>query len=86
MRFRTLTGAQRHKLTNALFVAGVVSAIATVTGSNLLGCPAVTRDNRLDDTPIVKPKTKARELDALIEKHYIAGKLEAVSHNATSTE
>ncbi|KAJ2501477.1 hypothetical protein GGH96_001896 [Coemansia sp. RSA 1972] len=86
MRFRTLTGAQRHKLTNALFVAGVVSAIATVTGSNLLGCPAVTRDNRLDDTPIEKPKTKARELDALVEKHYVAGKLQTVSHNATNTK
>ncbi|KAJ1735663.1 hypothetical protein LPJ61_000421 [Coemansia biformis] len=49
MWFRPLTGLQRHRLTNALFVAGVVSAIGTVTGSNLLGCPAVSRDNRLDD-------------------------------------
>lgn len=48
MRFRTLTGAQRHRLTNMLFVAGVVSAIGTVTGSNILGCPAVNRDARLD--------------------------------------
>ncbi|KAJ2805010.1 hypothetical protein H4R21_001420, partial [Coemansia helicoidea] len=47
--FRPLTGLQRHRLTNALFVVGAASAIGTVTGSNLLGCPAVSRDNRLDD-------------------------------------
>ncbi|KAJ2714024.1 hypothetical protein H4R19_001942 [Coemansia spiralis] len=63
--FRPLTGLQRHRLTNALFVAGVASAIGTVTGSNLLGCPAASRDKRLDggdddmldgsDTMRVKP-------------------------------
>ncbi|KAJ2312307.1 hypothetical protein IWW54_002169 [Coemansia sp. RSA 2705] len=83
MRFRTLTGVQRHRLTNALFVAGAVSAIATVTGSNLLGCPAVTRDNRLDNERPDGAKAKPRELDALVEKRFVAGKLETVSKTAT---
>ncbi|KAJ2356025.1 hypothetical protein IWW50_002965 [Coemansia erecta] len=86
MRFRTLTGVQRHRLTNALFVAGVVSAIGTVTGSNMLGCPAVARDNRLDDEKTEAMRDKlgesgkaaAGELGSLVEKRFVAGKLEPV--------
>ncbi|KAJ2368925.1 hypothetical protein IW150_005284 [Coemansia sp. RSA 2607] len=81
MRFRTLTGAQRHRLTNALFVAGVVSAVGTVTGTSILGCPAVNRQGRLDDQievsaedqPSVSPK------QGLQEKQYIGGQLQSVA-------
>ncbi|KAI9506042.1 hypothetical protein BX070DRAFT_219240 [Coemansia spiralis] len=81
MRFRTLTGIQRHRLTNVLFVAGVASAIGTVTGSSLLGCPAVNRDSRLDgedidqkgakDTPVLA----SDQLKGLEEKRFVGGKM-----------
>ncbi|KAJ2455706.1 hypothetical protein EV183_000553 [Coemansia sp. RSA 2336] len=79
MWFRTLTGVQRHRLTNALFVAGVVSALATVTGSNLLGCPAVSRDKHLDNEPAGNEPAKQKELQRLTERRFVAGKLEKVS-------
>ncbi|KAJ2554181.1 hypothetical protein EV175_002674 [Coemansia sp. RSA 1933] len=82
MRFRTLTGVQRHRLTNALFVAGVLSALGTVTGSNLLGCPVVSRENRLDDTSdedIIdtrKNRPRAKELEALEESRFVGGEMQ----------
>ncbi|KAJ2006279.1 hypothetical protein H4R26_001465 [Coemansia thaxteri] len=87
MRFRTLTGVQRHKVTNLLFFAGVVSAIGTVTGSNLLGCPAVNRENRLDDEQIddgtprrsgPRHLTAAPALQGKEEQRYIGCKIETV--------
>ncbi|KAJ2084250.1 hypothetical protein H4R24_000192 [Coemansia sp. RSA 988] len=86
MRFRTLTGVQRHKLTNALFVAGVVSAIGTVTGTNLLGCPAANRNKRLDNE--LQEQTvsahEARELEGLVERRFFGGKLEPLSKPRSS--
>ncbi|KAJ1817423.1 hypothetical protein LPJ56_002986 [Coemansia sp. RSA 2599] len=88
MRFRTLTGAQRHRVTNMLFFAGVASAIGTVTGTSLLGCPAVSRESKLDgeeqdqamdacvaDTAISavsRPK-------GLRQKQFVGGKIESVA-------
>ncbi|KAJ2747657.1 hypothetical protein GGI20_000306 [Coemansia sp. BCRC 34301] len=88
MRFRTLTGVQRHRVTNLLFAAGVVSAIATVTGSSLLGCPAVNRDSRLDgeqiddnDTPERRRLPQAQPavaLQGMEEQRFVGGKMERV--------
>ncbi|KAJ2610191.1 hypothetical protein H4S08_003717 [Coemansia sp. RSA 1365] len=86
MRFRTLTGVQRHKLTNALFVAGVASAIGTVTGTNLLGCPAANRNKRLDNE--IQEQTSSacdtRELEGLVERRFFGGKLEPISKPKSS--
>ncbi|KAJ2891058.1 hypothetical protein IWW38_003792 [Coemansia aciculifera] len=97
MRFRTLTGVQRHRVTNLLFVAGVMSAIATVTGSSLLGCPAVNRDSRLDGEQIdddnaserqrrqqPRPDAKtAMALQGMEEQRFVGGVMEKVQ---TSTK
>ncbi|KAJ1898658.1 hypothetical protein LPJ66_002615 [Kickxella alabastrina] len=84
MRFRTLTGAQRHRLTNMLFFAGVVSAIGTVTGTSILGCPAVSRESRLDnEDPDVAVNTATSPLPppGLKEKQFVGGKMEPVRTN-----
>ncbi|KAJ1731134.1 hypothetical protein LPJ72_004103 [Coemansia sp. Benny D160-2] len=83
MRLRMLTGVQRHRLTNALLIAGVMSALCTVTGSNILGCPAVGRNSRLDDAKdddmeIASDRaipTRAKELEGLEESRYVGGKV-----------
>ncbi|KAJ2662789.1 hypothetical protein IWW48_001667 [Coemansia sp. RSA 1200] len=83
MRLRMLTGVQRHRLTNALLIAGVVSALCTVTGSNILGCPAVGRNSRLDDAKeddmeIASDRaklTRAKELEGLEESKFVGGKV-----------
>ncbi|KAJ1645232.1 hypothetical protein J3B02_000853 [Coemansia erecta] len=88
MRFRTLTGAQRHRVTNMLFFAGVVSAIGTVTGTSLLGCPAVSRESKLDGEQhnqkidgsagesIVPEVARPRGLK---QKQFVGGKIESVA-------
>ncbi|KAJ2383115.1 hypothetical protein H4S02_005443 [Coemansia sp. RSA 2611] len=87
MRFRTLTGVQRHRVTNLLFAAGVASAIATVTGSSLLGCPAVSRDSRLDGEQIDDNDTSEQRrirqptpaaLQGMEEQRFVGGKMEPV--------
>ncbi|KAJ1722317.1 hypothetical protein LPJ53_003267 [Coemansia erecta] len=93
MRFRTLTGAQRHRVTNMLFFAGVVSAIGTVTGTSILGCPAVNREGRLDDEGQgtgAKPGDAALAVppkQGLKEKQYVGGQLQnVVVPSKTSTD
>ncbi|KAJ1956714.1 hypothetical protein EC988_001201 [Linderina pennispora] len=82
MRFRTLTGVQRHRLTNMLFFAGVVSAVGTVTGSSFLGCPAVNRDNRLDDEEHAGGRQEekgANALKGMEESRFVNGELKRVT-------
>ncbi|KAJ2636090.1 hypothetical protein GGF44_003208 [Coemansia sp. RSA 1694] len=94
-----LLRVQRHQVTNLLFAAGVVSAIATVTGSSLLGCPAVNRDSRLDDEQIddggtpeqrrlrpAKAAATAVALQGMEEQQFVGGKMEKVKVRASAKE
>ncbi|KAJ2590572.1 hypothetical protein H4R99_007053 [Coemansia sp. RSA 1722] len=102
MRFRTLTGSQRHRLTNMLFFAGVASAIGTVTGTSLLGCPAVSRESKLDDDEQQQQQQqkgqymgdKTRSVVAcmslppkgLQQKQFVGGKIESVISTDDATD